>query len=166
MKYLSYILAGVFMVATGVQTLYIHDTNVLLDAKDRRIDALTKAVDHHQAQDLVAVAVALPALRRVAGQVVEVILHVLVRVLVALGGGVPWAAEEVVDLREAVHEKRLREGALGERDAAGPLACEHKQVRPPCHRARHCKNLKIMLIIRTIEIISGYLKLKKIFQFR
>ena len=50
MKYLSYILAGVFMVATGVQTLYIHDTNVLLDAKDRRIDALTKAVDHHQAQ--------------------------------------------------------------------------------------------------------------------
>ena len=50
MKYLSYILAGVFMVATGVQTLYIHDTNVLLDAKDSRIDALTKAVDHHQAQ--------------------------------------------------------------------------------------------------------------------
>ena len=50
MKYLSYILAGVFMVATGVQTLYIHDTNVLLDAKDRRIDALTQAVDHHQAQ--------------------------------------------------------------------------------------------------------------------
>ena len=27
-------------------------------------------------------------------------------------------------LREAVHEKRLREGALGERDAAGPFACE------------------------------------------
>ena len=50
MQYLSYILAGVFMVATGVQTLYIHDTNVLLDAKDRRIDALTQAVDHHQAQ--------------------------------------------------------------------------------------------------------------------
>ena len=50
MKYLSYILAGVFMVATGVQTLYIHDTNVLLDAKDRRIDARTQAVDHHQAQ--------------------------------------------------------------------------------------------------------------------
>ena len=50
MKYLSYILAGVFMVATGVQTLYIHDTNVLLDAKDSRIDALTQAVDHHQAQ--------------------------------------------------------------------------------------------------------------------
>ena len=50
MKYLSYILAGVFMVATGVQTLYIHDTNVLLDAKDSRIDAMTRAVDHHQAQ--------------------------------------------------------------------------------------------------------------------
>ena len=49
MKYLSYILAGVFMVATGVQTLYIHDTNILLDAKDRRIDALTQAVDYHQA---------------------------------------------------------------------------------------------------------------------
>ena len=50
MKYLSYILAGVFMVATAIQTVYIHDTNVLLDAKDRRIDALTQAVDHHQAQ--------------------------------------------------------------------------------------------------------------------
>ena len=50
MKYLPYILAGVFMVATGIQTLYIHDTNVLLDAKDSRIDALTKAVDRHQAQ--------------------------------------------------------------------------------------------------------------------
>tara|TARA_Y100001937_G_scaffold52047_1_gene72092 strand:- start:27 stop:278 length:252 start_codon:yes stop_codon:yes gene_type:complete len=45
MKYLSYILAGVFMVATGVQTLYIHDTNVLLDAKDRRIAALDAAHD-------------------------------------------------------------------------------------------------------------------------
>ncbi|MEC8483420.1 MAG: hypothetical protein VXY99_06345 [Pseudomonadota bacterium] len=50
MNYLSYILAGVFMVATAIQTIYIHDTNVLLDAKDRRIDALTQAVDHHQAQ--------------------------------------------------------------------------------------------------------------------
>ena len=40
MKYLSYILAGVFLVAPGVQTLYIHDTNVLLEAKDRRIAAL------------------------------------------------------------------------------------------------------------------------------
>ena len=45
MKYLSYILAGVFMVATGVPTLYIHDTNVLLDAKDRRIAALDAAHD-------------------------------------------------------------------------------------------------------------------------
>ena len=45
MKYLSYILAGVFMVATGVQTLYIHDTNVLLDAKDRRIAALDAGHD-------------------------------------------------------------------------------------------------------------------------
>ena len=45
MKYLSYILAGVFMVATGVQTLYIHDTNILLDAKDRRIAALDAAHD-------------------------------------------------------------------------------------------------------------------------
>ena len=49
MQYLSYILAGIFMVATAIQTLYIHDTNVLLDAKDSRIDALTKAVDYHQA---------------------------------------------------------------------------------------------------------------------
>ena len=45
MKYLSYILAGVFMVATGVQTLYIHDTNVLLDAKDRSIAAPDAAHD-------------------------------------------------------------------------------------------------------------------------
>ena len=45
MKYLSYILAGVFMVATAIQTLYIHDTNVLLDAKDRRIAALDAAHD-------------------------------------------------------------------------------------------------------------------------
>ena len=49
MQYLSYILAGIFMVATAVQTVYIHDTNVLLDAKDRRINALTQAVDYHQA---------------------------------------------------------------------------------------------------------------------
>ena len=50
MRYLPYILTGVFMIATAIQTVYIHDTNVLLDAKDRRIDALTQAVDHHQAQ--------------------------------------------------------------------------------------------------------------------
>ena len=40
MRYLPYILTGVFMIATAIQTLYIHDTNVLLDAKDRRIAAL------------------------------------------------------------------------------------------------------------------------------
>ena len=40
MRYLPYILTGVFMVATAIQTIYIHDTNVLLDAKDRRIAAL------------------------------------------------------------------------------------------------------------------------------
>ena len=45
MQYLSYILAGIFMVATAVQTVYIHDTNVLLDAKDRRIAALDAAHD-------------------------------------------------------------------------------------------------------------------------
>ena len=28
------------MIATAIQTIYIHDTNVLLDAKDRRIAAL------------------------------------------------------------------------------------------------------------------------------
>ena len=49
MRFLPYILTGVFMVATAIQTVYIHDTNVLLDAKDRRIDALTQAVDYHQA---------------------------------------------------------------------------------------------------------------------
>ena len=49
MRYLPYILTGVFMVATAIQTVYIHDTNVLLDAKDRRINALTQAVDYHQA---------------------------------------------------------------------------------------------------------------------
>ena len=54
MKYLSYILAGVFMVATGVQTLYIHDTNVLLDAKDRRIAALdVKSVQCNKLYDAV-----------------------------------------------------------------------------------------------------------------
>ncbi|MEC7608998.1 MAG: hypothetical protein VX964_02395 [Verrucomicrobiota bacterium] len=48
MQYLSYILAGIFMVATAVQTVYIHDTNVLLDAKDRRIAALDAAHDAAQ----------------------------------------------------------------------------------------------------------------------
>ena len=46
MQYLSYILAGVFMVATGVQTLYIHDTNVLLDAKDSHIERLEESVSY------------------------------------------------------------------------------------------------------------------------
>ena len=49
MNYLSHILAGVSLTAVAIMTLYIHDTNVLLDAKDSRIDALTKAVDYHQA---------------------------------------------------------------------------------------------------------------------
>ena len=46
MQYLSYILAGVFMVATGVQTLYIHDTNVLLDSKDSHIERLEENVGY------------------------------------------------------------------------------------------------------------------------
>ena len=50
MKYLSNILAGVSLVAVAIMAVYINDTDALLDAKDRRIDALTQAVDHHQAQ--------------------------------------------------------------------------------------------------------------------
>ena len=50
MNYLSNILAGVSLVAVAIMALYIHDTDALLDAKDARIDALTQAVDHHQAQ--------------------------------------------------------------------------------------------------------------------
>ena len=46
MQYISYILAGIFMVATGVQTLYIHDTNVLLDAKDSHIERLEDNVGY------------------------------------------------------------------------------------------------------------------------
>ena len=46
MQYISYILAGIFMVATGVQTLYIHDTNVLLDAKDSHIERLEENVSY------------------------------------------------------------------------------------------------------------------------
>lgn len=46
MQYLSYILAGIFMVATGVQTLYIHDSNVLLDAKDSHIERLEENVSY------------------------------------------------------------------------------------------------------------------------
>ena len=43
MQYLIYILAGVFMMATTLQTLYIHDTNVLL-AKDSHIERLEETV--------------------------------------------------------------------------------------------------------------------------
>ena len=50
MNYLSNILAGVSLVAVAIMAVYINDTDALLDAKDRRIDALTQAVDHHQAQ--------------------------------------------------------------------------------------------------------------------
>ena len=50
MNYLSNILAGVSLVTVAIMAVYINDTDALLDAKDRRIDALTKAVDHHQAQ--------------------------------------------------------------------------------------------------------------------
>ena len=46
MQYISYILAGIFMVATGVQTLYIHDSNVLLDAKDWHIERLEENVSY------------------------------------------------------------------------------------------------------------------------
>ena len=46
MRYLPYILTGVFMVATAIQTIYIHDTNVLLDAKDARIARLTDNVSY------------------------------------------------------------------------------------------------------------------------
>ena len=50
MNYLSNILAGISLVTVAIMAVYINDTDALLDAKDRRIDALTKAVDHHQAQ--------------------------------------------------------------------------------------------------------------------
>ena len=46
MRYLPYILTGVFMVATAVQTIYIHDTNVLLDAKDSYIERLNENVSY------------------------------------------------------------------------------------------------------------------------
>jgi hypothetical protein len=49
-NYLSQFLAGISLVAVAIMALYIHDTDVLLDAKNARIDALTQAVDHHQAQ--------------------------------------------------------------------------------------------------------------------
>ena len=46
MRYLPYILTGVFMVATAVQTVYIHDTNVLLDAKNSHIERLEDNVGY------------------------------------------------------------------------------------------------------------------------
>tara|TARA_B100001057_G_scaffold487721_1_gene570887 strand:- start:557 stop:820 length:264 start_codon:yes stop_codon:yes gene_type:complete len=48
MKYLSDILAGVSLTAVAIMTLYIHDTNVLLDAKDARIARLTDNVSYWQ----------------------------------------------------------------------------------------------------------------------
>ena len=45
MQYLSHILAGISLMAVAILTLHIHDTNVLLDAKDRRIAALDAAHD-------------------------------------------------------------------------------------------------------------------------
>ena len=52
MRYLPYILTGVFMVATALQTVYIHETNVMLDAKDARIERLTQSVDYWQASSI------------------------------------------------------------------------------------------------------------------
>ena len=52
MKYLSDILAGVSLTAVAIMTLYIHDTNVLLDAKDARIERLTQSVDYWQASSI------------------------------------------------------------------------------------------------------------------
>ncbi len=46
MRYLPYILTGVFMVATAIQTIYIHDTNVLLEAKDSHIERLEETVSY------------------------------------------------------------------------------------------------------------------------
>ena len=46
MKHLSDILAGVSLVAVAILTLHMHDTNVLLDAKDARIARLTDNVSY------------------------------------------------------------------------------------------------------------------------
>ena len=43
MNYLANILAGVSLVTVAIMAVYIHDTDVLLDAKDRRIAALEAA---------------------------------------------------------------------------------------------------------------------------
>ena len=49
-QFTIYVLMLIGIAVSSIQAIYIHDTSVLLDAKDRRIDALTQAVDHHQAQ--------------------------------------------------------------------------------------------------------------------
>ena len=46
MKHLSDILAGISLVAVAILTLHMHDTNVLLDAKDARIARLTDNVSY------------------------------------------------------------------------------------------------------------------------
>ena len=46
MNYLSHILAGISLMAVAILTLHIHDTNVLLDAKDARIARLTDNVTY------------------------------------------------------------------------------------------------------------------------
>ena len=46
MNYLSNILAGVSLMAVALLTLHLHDTNVLLDAKDARIARLTDNVSY------------------------------------------------------------------------------------------------------------------------
>ena len=52
MNYLSHILAGISLMAVAILTLHIHDTNVLLDAKDARIARLTENVDYWQASSI------------------------------------------------------------------------------------------------------------------
>jgi len=49
-QFTIYVLMLIGITVSSIQAIYIHDTGVLLDAKDRRIAALTQAVDHHQAQ--------------------------------------------------------------------------------------------------------------------
>ena len=41
-----YILMVIFMTATAILTIYIHDTNLLLDAKDTRIERLEESVSY------------------------------------------------------------------------------------------------------------------------
>ena len=54
MNYLSNILAGVSLMAVAIMTIHIHDTNVLLDAKDARIQRLdNRAVQCDQLYDVV-----------------------------------------------------------------------------------------------------------------